>query len=203
MTSGEFRHLIEEQTDEQLLGPCLHDDFIPYVFDLKPETWDMFRDELALLLGVSRMDIRVVGSGRFGYSMKPWKDLVTFKDSSDIDVVIVNADLFDELWLSLLLAAYPRRPFTQKVGGWLRKRRNEIYTGWITPLKIRLDMSIFGAKAKPVLEFRTRWFNALQRVSRHPPRRHEDVEGRLYRTWRHAELYHLHVFAALRKSLTE
>ena len=34
-------------------------------------------------------------------------------------------------------------------------------------------------------------------------RRHEDITGRLYRTWEHAELYHLHSLASLRKSLKE
>jgi hypothetical protein len=202
MTSEGFRHLIEEQTDEELLGPCLRDEIIPYAFDLRPAAWDTFRAELAALLGVSRGDITVVGSGRLGYSMKPWNDLVTFRDSSDIDIAVVNADLFDELWLSLLSVAYPRPPITDKLGGWLKERRKEVYTGWITPPEIHLDWRIFGAKAKPVLKLRTRWFNALQQVSRHPPRRHEGIEGRLYRTWRHAELYHLNGFAALRQSLT-
>jgi len=135
--------------------------------------------------------------------MKPRNNLARFTDKSDIDVVVVNSDLFDDLWLSLLRAAYPRPPFTDKLGGWLKKRRNEIYTGWITPPEIHLDMRIFGARARQVLDLKTRWFNALKQVSRHPPRRHEDVEGRLYRTWRHAELYHLQGFAELRKSLIE
>ena len=203
MTFEEFRELIDGHTDEQMLGPCLHDDAIPFVFELKPAAWDTFRDELARLLCVSRNDVRVIGSGRFGYSMKPWNNLARFTDKSDIDVLVVNANLFDHLWLSLLRAAYPRPPMVQRVSGWLRERRNEVYTGWITPSDIRLNMKIFGAKAKPVLDFRTQWFNALQQVSQHPSRRHETIDGRLYRTWRHAELYHLDGFASLRKSLTQ
>ncbi|HXR03237.1 MAG TPA: hypothetical protein VN836_00840 [Verrucomicrobiae bacterium] len=205
MTPDEFRQLLVEQTDLQMLGPCLHDDITPFVFEPKPDTWNAFRDELAVQLGVARGDVRVVGSGRLGFSMKPQGNLVGFKDKSDIDVVIVNADIFDHLWFSLLDAAYPRRPFTDanRLGGWLRDRSSEVYTGWITPLEIRLDSKIYGPKAKPVLEFNVRWFNTLKQVSRHPPRRHEDVEGRLYRTWRHAELYHLHSLAVLRKSLLE
>ncbi|MGH6753555.1 MAG: hypothetical protein ACRERC_08960, partial [Candidatus Binatia bacterium] len=70
------------------------------------------------------------------------------------------------------------------------------------PQGIHLDMTIYGEKARPVLEFRTRWFNALKRASRHPPRRHQDVTGRLYRSWRHAELYHLDSLVALGRSLT-
>jgi len=203
MTSEEFRDLLQRHSELQLLDSCLHDDRAPYVFEPRPETWDTFRDELVSGLGVSRADIRVVGSGRFGFSMKPGHSLKAFGDTSDIDVVIVNADLFDRLWLALLEAAYPRAPITNKLGGWLGRRRNELYTGWLTPLEIRLDSKIVGARAKPVADFNSRWFNTLKQAARYPPRRHEDITSRLYRTWRHAELYHLSSLAALRKALAE
>lgn len=201
MTSEEFRQLLQERSDVQLLDPCLHDEEAPYVFQANAAAWESFRDELATLLGVGRSDVRIVGSGRFGFSLKPWNNFKGFGDKSDIDVVIVNANLFDELWVALLDAAYPRSPILEKLGGWLQKRRNELYTGWLTPLKIHLDYSIVGSKARPVLDFRTRWFNALKQASRHPTRRHEDITGRLYRTWRHAELYHLNSLSELRRAL--
>lgn len=203
MTSDEFRDLLQRQSDEQLLDPCLYDELIPFVFEPKPAGWDAFRNELVSQLTVSRADIRVVGSGRFGFSMKPGYNLKGFGDRSDIDVIIVNANLFDELWLALLEAAYPRSPITEQIRGWLHKRRVELYTGWLTPMGIKLDRKIVGDKALPVLQFNARWFNALKQASRYPPRRHEDITGRLYRTWRHAELYHLNSLAALRKTLTE
>jgi hypothetical protein len=203
MTTEEFRQLIRERSDAQLLGPCLHDDQPPYVFDPKPAAWDTFRDDLVARLGVTRAEIRIVGSGRLGFSTKPGYNLRVFLDTSDIDVVFVNADLFDHLWLSILDAAYPRPPVTSMIGGWLQTRRNELYTGWLTPLEIRLDGKIYGAKARPVLDFNVRWFNALKEASRQPLRRHKDISGRLYRTWGHAELYHLNSLAALRRSLEE
>ncbi len=203
MDANEFQALAEQQTDTQLLGACLHDDTVPYVFEPEPMAWNIFRNEIGAQLGVLGTDIRVVGSGRLGFSMKPWGNLKKFTDKSDVDVVIVNSDAFDELWLSLLHAAYPRSPLTEKLGGWLRDRRNEVYTGWITPLDIHLDRKIVGEKAKPVLDFKIRWFNTLKQAARHLPRRHEDVQARLYRTWRHAELYHLNSLAELRRSLAE
>ena len=205
MNSDDFRHLLEKKSDVELLQPCLHDEGPPYVFETKPQAWDTFRDELVNRLGVVRAEIRIVGSGRFGFSMKPGHNLRAFRDTSDIDVVIVNPELFDQLWLSMLEAAYPRPPATSVIGfgGWLQTRRNELYTGWLTPLEIRLDIRIFGSKAKPVLDFNARWFDALKQASQHPPRRHEDITGRLYRTWRHAELYHLNSLAVLRKTLAE
>lgn len=203
MTSAEFRDLLQRQNDAQLLGPCLYDDGAPYVFQPRKDTWDAFRDELVSGLGVSRADIRVVGSGRFGFSLKPGRNLKSFTDTSDIDVVVINESLFDQLWAALLEAAYPRPPITDHLGGWLSKRRNELYTGWLTPLEIKLDSKIVGVRARPVVDFNFRWFKTLKQASRHPVRRHEDVTSRLYRTWHHAELYHLSSLAALRRTLSE
>jgi hypothetical protein len=203
MNAEEFREMLNTQTDEQLLGPCLHDEATPFVFDPAPASWDTFRQELVSALGISREDIRVIGSARFGFSLKPWRNLKPFSDTSDIDVVIVNPNLFDELWIALLTAAYPRLHLTRPTGGWLKRRKNEVYTGWLTPLDIRLDSKIFGTKAKPVYTFTSTWFNAFKLASRHPARRHEDINSRLYRTWQHAELYHWNSLSALRKSFSE
>jgi hypothetical protein len=203
MTTVEFRDLLNSKTDVKLLDPCLRDELTPYVFEARPESWGSFREELATRLHINRMDVRVIGSARFGFSMKPWNNLRQFSDSSDIDLIVVNSELFDQLWLALLRAAYPRGPIANKLGGWLGKRRNELYTGWLTPLKIKLDVRIVGAKGKPVIDFNTRWFHAMKEAARHPTRRHEDIQGRLYRTWQHAELYHLSSLAELRRSLSE
>lgn len=202
MTSQEFRGLFHERTDVQLLETVLHGDHLPFVFDTSPQAWDFFRREFVSALNVSDSDIRIVGSGRFGFSMKPGVNLRAFQDTSDIDVIVVNANLFDQLWLALLRAVYPRPPHTSTLSGWLGRRRNELYTGWLTPLEIRLDARIFGSKVRPILDINAQWFKALKQASRYPTRRHEDIAGRLYRTWEHAELYHLHGIAELRKTLT-
>lgn len=181
----------------------MHDDQAPYIFASAPERWGNFRDHLANECGGSPDEIRIVGSGRFGFSMKPGHNLRAFSDASDIDVIIVNSRLFDDLWLWILDAAYPRGSNMERLGDWLQARRREVYTGWLTPLEIKLDHTIVGTKAKPVLDFNARWFNALKEAARYSPRRHENINGRLYRTWRHAELYHVNSLAALRRSLTE
>jgi hypothetical protein len=203
MSPDEFRELINQKTDSELLGLCLHDEVAPYVFEPTPAAWELFRGNLGSQLGVSRTDVRVVGSGRLGFSMKPGQNLRNFRDTSDIDVVVVNAESFDELWYALLDAAYPRPPISTTLGGWLKERRNELYTGWLTPLHISIDSKIVGAKARPVLDFKTRWFNAFKEAAQHPPRRHEELQARLYRTWRHAEFYHLDSLGALRRSLPQ
>jgi hypothetical protein len=186
-----------------MLEVCLHDEATPYVFESSSQAWDLFRGELNSRLGVSHRDVRVVGSGRFGFSLTPGRDLSRFRDDSDIDVVVVNDGLFDELWLALLRAAYPRWPITGQIGPWLEERRAEVYTGFLTPLAVKLDIRIVGAKGRPVLDFTTRWFNAFKEAARHPTRRHADVTGRIYRTWQHADLYHLSSLRSLRQTLAK
>lgn len=201
MTAAEFRELIAGSNDEALLGPCLHDDRVPYVFDPKPVAWIDFRSEVSQSLAIDIADIVIVGSGRLGVSLKPGNNLRAFSERSDIDVVIVNAALFDQLWYDLLSAAYPRGSSAARLSGWLRARQAELYTGWLSPLAVRIDPSIHGQRAKPLLEFNVRWFNTFKSASKHPPRRHQDVKARLYRTWRHADLYHLHSITELRRTL--
>jgi hypothetical protein len=202
MTSDDFRQLVANNKDEDLLGPCLINDLIPYVFGARKDNWSDFKAEIAADLGIAPTDVRIVGSARLGFSLKPGTNLRNYRDTSDVDVIIINPKLFDYVWLSMLEAAYPRPPATQLVGGWLQDRRDEVYTGWINPLEIRLDRRIFGRKAEPVLSFSSRWFNIFKRVSRFVNRRHEDVTGRLYRTLEHAVLYHLNSLAELRKTLS-
>jgi hypothetical protein len=201
MTVEEFQNFLRQRKYDELLGPCLRDEETPYAFAPRPSTWGIFRDGLASALHVEPGEIRVVGSGRVGFSMRPFNNLAAFGDTSDVDIVVVNEGAFDRLWTSLLRAAYPRGPVVSRLGGWLRERRKEVYTGWLSPLAMHLDRRIHGEKAKPVLDIKTQWFNALKLASRLPPRRHENVTGRLYRTWLHVELYHLDSLAALRHSL--
>jgi hypothetical protein len=81
--------------------------------------------------------------------MKPGRNLMRFRDTSDIDVVIVSENHFDYLWLALLAALYPRGPLVERMayGGWVQQRKNEVYTGWLSPLEIKLDVTIFGPPA--------------------------------------------------------
>lgn len=203
MTADEFRQLITATNDAELLEPCLRADLTPYVFEPNPDAWGDFREEVCEAFGAEPGDIRIVGSGRFGFSLKPGNNLKVYSDRSDIDVIVISPAIFDRLWYGLLKAAYPRPPVTDQVGGWLKERQNEVYTGWLSPLKVRLDRRIFGGRVNDVLEFNSHWFNTFKKAARHVPRRHEDISARLYRTWLHAEMYHLNSLGTLRKTLAE
>lgn len=201
MTAEEFRVLLMERSDQDLVGMCLRSDVIPYVFDLDEPRWRRFRDNIAQNLGVLSTGIGVVGSARFGFSLKPGNNFRKFEDTSDIDLVVVSEEVFDDLWSRLLRGVYPRPP--AQIGGWLRDRQKEVYTGWLTPTAIRPDLRIYGQRVKPILEISHLWFSALKRASSNIEKSHEKINARLYRSWLHAELYHLHSIKSLKAKTSE
>lgn len=180
---------------------CLHADDVPFVFAEEPAKWNVFTARCVADLGVDREGIRVVGSGRLGYSLKPGMGLSPFRDDSDVDLVIVNEALFDEVWEKLLRAQYPRDLIPHGTGGWLTTRQRELYMGWLYPHGVRVDLRIYGEKARPLRQFSAHWFNTLKRASRDSASPYEDVKGRLYRTWFHADLYYRNSLTQLRASL--
>jgi hypothetical protein len=93
MYANEFRQQVQQQSDEALLSECLRADVVPYVFEGMPAAWTEFRSVLEGRLNVKQADVTIIGSGRFGFSLKPGNNLRPFSDSSDIDVVVVNPTL--------------------------------------------------------------------------------------------------------------
>ncbi len=201
MKPDEFREMLRTTADAGLLDICLRADDVPFI--CKDATgWTAFRQEMARgVVGLDERDIRIVGSARLGFSMRPRNHLREFTDESDIDVVVVNAELFDWLWIALLVAAYPRMAGNRGIGGWDVPGRAELFAGWLTPTAIQMDWKIIGQRGVPLSQFKRKWFDALKLAARHSTKRHNDIQGRLYRTWRHAELYHLFSIAELRRSL--
>jgi hypothetical protein len=201
MKPDKFREMLRATADPGLLDVCLRADDVPFICK-DAAGWTAFRHELTGGVdGLVERDIRIVGSARLGFSMKPRNRLREFTAESDIDVVVVNEALFDWLWIALLVAAYPRMAVNRGIGGWDVPGRAELFAGWLTPTAIRMDWTIVGQPGVPLSEFKRKWFNALKLAARHSAKPHNDIQGRLYRTWRHAELYHLFSIAQLRRSL--
>ena len=201
MRPHEFRELLRVRRDTDLLDVCLRGDEVPFIC-ADAAGWMAFRQEMANCVdGLTAADIRIVGSARFGFSMRPRNQLREFTDDSDIDVVVVNETLFDRLWIALLVAAYPRLAAAREFGNWDEPGRAELFAGWLTPTAIKMDWRIVGKRGVPLFQFKQKWFDALKLAARHSTKPHNDIQGRLYRTWQHAELYHLYSIAQLRRSL--
>lgn len=175
-----------------------------YVYRDSPVTGDILLSHLAETLEVITEDVRIVGSAKIGFSLSPDNYPRRFSVTSDVDVVIVNEELFDRIWTTILRWHYPRRRigFSGANGDWMRGRRKDVYWGSIYPEKIKYRGLYFPEALAPLRDISTRWFNAFRSLSRKPEFADRNVSGRLYRTWDHARLYHTYGLLQIKGNLT-
>lgn len=104
--------------------------------------YDEFKKYVANKLNVHYNNIGIAGSAKLGFSMNPKKKYKPFNESSDVDIIIVSKNLFNEFWKQYLNDSY--NPTTKinnisKVAFCIfRKymtldsfRNNEYYNNWI------------------------------------------------------------------------
>jgi len=175
----------------------------PYAFREYPERFEVLRRFLARALKVPQENILVVGSGRIGFSLSPDNFPRQFSDASDIDVLVHDQFLFDEIWTILLKWHYPNR-----YGGlygvdrhWAAERKKEVYWGWLQPERIEFPDLSLPRTLQPLRDICTTWFNAFRGLSLEPGFSGRNVSGRLYRTLKHASLYHLDGLRQIKQSL--
>lgn len=149
---------------------------IPFAFDVSSH--NAFRQDAATRLSVLTDDLVVVGSARLGFSTSPFHLGRAFGTSSDIDLVVVSADLFDLAWDHIAMV-YPCIGYSSSVrAAYDKHRQTGAVRGWIYP------------DAFPgLVPFQPSWFDGLQRLTMTSPGR-RTVKARLYRTWRHALHYY-------------
>lgn len=203
MDFGEFKGILSARSDEALVREHVLGGQ-PHVFTDWPEGFDLMRSHLRARLGTSEDSIVVVGSAKLGFSLNPDRFGQRFSDQSDVDVVVVDARLFDELWHSLLRWDYPRRrtQLGMQSREWASDRRREFFSGWCEPAALRFEGLVFPEVLKPVRDLSTKWFNAFKSLSQHPQMASREFLGRLYRTWEHAVLYYADGVRQLRQALS-
>ena len=190
-TRDEFVELLKSDDLRQLVRDRLFAG-LPFVYRDSPETYDDLRHRLAVALNVLDSDVTIVGSGRLGFSLSPDNFGAAFRDESDLDVLVVSDRLFDEIWLdmvSLSRRAFGMLPLRDKERV-LEHKTNEVYWGRLWPHKL-----------VRVSKVARRWVGAFRALSRNPRLAYHEPRGRLYRTWNHAELYHVDGLSQLRFEL--
>jgi hypothetical protein len=163
-----------------------------YVFRAKPELYDRLRELLAKGISVQPNRIRLVGSGKTGFSMKPRVFPRAFSADSDLDIAVIDQDSFELIWTTLLVWSYPRRNRSLPAVDyrWLRDRQNDIYWGWMYPTKIRYAGLSLPAELKPMRDLSATWFNAFQSVGRDSDLAKWPLRARLYRSEDQFLAYH-------------
>jgi hypothetical protein len=187
------------------LPDVAHDQILtgtPFVFRRSPGDFELLRRHLSERLNVAKKNIQVVGSARTGFSVAPNGFPRRFRDTSDIDVVVVSGELFDHVWFTLLDWHYPRRyRLPQPDLRWSRNRQDDLYWGWFSLDRLAdVDLSLRGA-LQPIRDLSTAWFDAFRSLSTYPSLSPWSVQGRLYRTWEHVLAYHVDGLAKLRARL--
>jgi hypothetical protein len=163
----------------------------PFAFLGQPDALPTLRRHLSSRLALNENNIVIVGSAQVGFSLSPDSFFRPFSEDSDIDVLVVDEQLFDRIWAAILRWHYPRRAWLDGSDWeWARLRQKELYWGWFTPNKIRFNGLTLPDMLKPVRDLSTSWFNAFRSLSQYREFSRRDVSGRLYRTWQHARLYH-------------
>lgn len=185
---------------------------LPFIFANEGQLAD-FQAHVANALGEEGVaqNVRIVGSARTGFSLDPDRFPVPFREASDIDIVVVHTNLFDEIWRTMLTWDYLTiRNRSYQEQQWLSSRHYEVWSGWYDPpgwhFQERRGIELsFPDELKPLRDFAHTWFSAFRSLSRykgHPEISRHKISARLYRTRNHANMYHVSGLRALRRRLS-
>lgn len=183
---------------------------LPHIFE-KEADLTRFQEYVATALGIAPSpDIFLVGSAKVGFSLSPDQVAQPFHANSDIDIVVVNTELFDQAWRTMLGWDYlTMKNRSHEEQAWLFKRHHEVWSGWYDPSgwhfreRGGIELS-FPDYLKPVRRFAYRWFSAFRSLARY--RHHAEIprhkiSARLYRTRTHVAMYHVTGLRAIRRRL--
>lgn len=160
------------------------------------------RQHISSALQTDPQSILVVGSAKLGFSLNPDSFPRPFTATSDVDVAVIDEALFDQIWTALLKWNYPRRYALMGVDlRWVRDRVNDLYWGWFRPHRLRFEGLLFPEELRPIRDISTSWAGAFRGLARLREFATRNVSGRLYRTRRHALLYHAEGLRQIRERL--
>ena len=73
----------------------------PFIFGGDDGLYSSLKSKLSLKYKVEITKVFMVGSAKLGFSIARKKLWKSFDDDSDIDMVIISEELFDNLWIKL------------------------------------------------------------------------------------------------------
>ena len=190
-TFSDFKKIITSVDLEEIL--YLHViEGTPYIFKDNPEKYQLFRKLVSSTLDVPMKNIIIVGSARIGFSLSPYHFGMPFRKTSDVDTVVVSAQLFDMTWLELLRLERKWYELTEEEREFVKRHIEHVYWGNIRPDKLpvttrisKLWLETFGEVIKTE-EFATKRVNAF-----------------LFRTWWQVQSFYMRSLRILRGELSE
>jgi hypothetical protein len=186
---------------KELLGGRDNGDFVdaeildrrPWIFGANDEhaSWCA---SVAAALEIEKDHIFVVGSAATGYSLSPYKpgrpfrQLTSGADASDIDLAITNEALFEEAWNTII--AFDRRMSLGMAHDERTKMRTDVYWGLVAQRSLPMNTD----SARRIL-------TAVAAATSVPPIRGHKVKCRIYRRKNDLRAYHLQSLRQLRAEL--
>jgi hypothetical protein len=178
----------------------------PFVFRTRPAAFGEMFEHLQREIRSTTLDVTVIGSAKTGFSLAPDTFGQPFSATSDIDVIVVDAGLFDLVWHDILAWHYEMdgEGMNAEERKWIGLRMKSLYWGWIEPADLTYTRGMRRIhRFAQAREVSARWFEAFRALSRFPDFARRDVNGRLYRTWQHALLYHVDSLQQVKNTLLQ
>ncbi|UTV29013.1 hypothetical protein [Photobacterium atrarenae] len=178
----ELKKLILENKPLDFCRSHLFDQNV-YIFEnseelgVKGEYHD-FKCEIGNALNTSPNNIAIVGSGKFGFSMNPTKDI--FKDfnrKSDLDVVIACPQIFEKTWWQLRKSYYSNQIEVRE------SHANDIFSKFLVVNDKMEYKSTHMRETITLLEEMKKNINRSFRIKR-------KINYRIYSNWLDVESYH-------------
>ena len=97
---------------------------------LSDDQYFNLKETICTKYNINFTDVLMVGSAKLGFSIKPTRQWGVFSDDSDIDIAIVNRDLFESFWADLY-------EYSKSGAFWpeFHNFRKYFFRGWIRPDK--------------------------------------------------------------------
>ena len=157
---------------------------IPYVFQGREEDYYDFRDSVAKNFQINFHEVLVLGSAKLGYSYH--KDSV-FSSESDIDVALVNENLFESYYSNICNYQYSIDK------GLITMTQEELYSyniflqylikGWMRPDKLPTKLQLLSMKKE--------WFEFFKSISYGKSSvGNYKVNGGLFKNYQYMEMYY-------------
>lgn len=147
------------------------------------------RQTVADFLHVEYSQVFMVGSAKLGFSIKPKRRFQPFYDLSDIDIVVVCRDLFEEIWREVFR-------FERNGGYWPKIIDFKLYhfQGWIRPDKLPLEASFTLTK---------KWWDFFEGISGNGAFGPYKIRGGLYHSRFFFERYQQKCFDQCRNEVSQ
>ncbi|UII81593.1 hypothetical protein [Flagellimonas sp. CMM7] len=126
----------------------------PIIFQDDEEKYFYLKQKVASFFNISTTKIVMVGSAKLGFSIAPKKLWNDFNEESDIDIVVISEEVFDEYWKELLDFNINTKARTEQEDKMYREFLEYFLKGWIRP-----DLFPFNYSKKNA------WFEFFKSIS--------------------------------------